>query len=428
MSRAKLILPKTGKRKLVMTNGMKIALAGAIVASSFPAPSIIHSAAYANTLTGLIPDLYAAMNVISRELVGFIPSISRSASAERAAVGQTVVYDIAPELAAYDVTPAMNVPEPPDITLGSGTMAITKARAVPFGITGEEQRALNSSVGWLSVQGNLFAQALRTLVNEIETDIAALAIKASRAYGTPGTAPFASGVGDSAQLRKILDDNGAPSSGRSLIINTSAGANLRTNTQLTKANEAGSQMTLRDGTLLDIHNFLIKESAKVLNFTKGTGASATTNAAGYAIGAKVITLASAGTGEIKAGDHITFAGDANKYVVASGDADVSGGGTITLASPGLRVAIPASATAITVGNSAAYNLGFSADAIVGAFRPPALPNQGDLAIDRMLITDPRSGMVFEISIYPGYRKVRAEVALAWGVEMVNPAHSAILLG
>jgi len=85
-----------------------------------------------------------------------------------------------------------------------------------------------------------------------------------------------------------------------------------------------------------------------LSETKGTASGATTDATGYSIGTTTITLASAGTGTIIAGDRVTFAGDTVKYVVTSGDADVSNGGTITIASPGLLTAIPASATAITV--------------------------------------------------------------------------------
>lgn len=81
---------------------------------------------------------------------------------------------------------------------------------------------------------------------------------------------------------------------------------------------------------------------------EGTATSATTNAAGYAIGATQITLAPAGTGNIRSGDTVTFAGDSNRYVVTLGAPDVSVGDTIDLAPPGLRQAIPNAATAVAL--------------------------------------------------------------------------------
>lgn len=398
-------------------------------AAKISRPMLGNLAAYDNTLTAIIPDIYAALDVVSRELVGFIPSAGRAFGAERAAVGQSVVYAVTPALVSTNIVPAMTVPEPQDMAIDGPTMVISKAKAVAVGFTGEEQRGLNTGPGYLTQQAQAIAQGLRTLVNEAEADLAAeITRNASRATGTAGTTPFATDLGASAQLRKILDDNGAPTTGRSMVINTTSGAALRTLSQLTRANEAGTQMTLRQGELLDIHGFSLKESGQIGTFVKGTGASMTTNAAGYAVGATVITLAAIGTGTIKVGDVVSFAGDANRYQVASGDVDVSNGGTITLAKPGLRVAIPAAATAITLTNNYTPNVGFSMDAAHIVMRPPAIPQEGDAAIDSMLVTDPRSGMTFELRVYAGYRKVRIEIGLAWGVKATKPEHIALLLG
>lgn len=382
-----------------------------------------------NTLTSLIPDIYNALDVVSRELVGFIPAVSSDMTYERAAVGQTVRSPVAPASTASDITPAVTPPNDGDQTIGNVSMTISKARRVPVRWNGEEKRGLdNNGASFNVIFRDQMAQAMRTLVNEVESDLAALHNKASRSYGTAGTTPFASNLSDTANVRKILADNGAPMSDLQMVIDTSAGANMRTLTQLSKANEANDDNLLRRGVLLDVHGFAIRESAQVKTFTAGTGASATTNAAGYAVGATSITLASAGTGTILAGDFITFAGDTNKYQVVTGDTDVSNGGTIVLAAPGLRKAIPAAATNITVIATSVRNMAFARSAIALATRAPALPPQGDSAVDRQIITDPVSGLSFEVAMYAQYRQMQYEVSLAWGCAAVKTEHMAVLLG
>jgi len=73
-------------------------------------------------------------------------------------------------------------------------------------------------------------------------------------------------------------------------------------------------------------------------------------------------------------------------------------------------------------------MAFNRSSIVLATRMPQRPEEGDMALDVMSITDPRSGLTFEVSMYAGYRKVRYEVALAWGVKNIKPEHTALLLG
>lgn len=382
----------------------------------------------ANTITNLIPDIYNALDVVSRELVGFIPSVTSDMTFERAALNQTVRSPVAPASTAGDITPAVTPPDDGDQTIGNITMSITKARRVPVRWNGEQSLGLASGPGRARIMRDQFAQAMRTLCNEVEADLAALHIYASRAYGTAGTTPFgtAGDFTDASNAMKILKDNGAPMSDCSLIIDTTAGAKMIG--LQSRYDIAGDIQMQQQGIILNKAGFALRESAQIVTSTAGTGASATTNTAGYAIGATVITLASAGTGTIVAGDVITFAGDTNKYVVASGDADVSNGGTITLAAPGLRKALAASAIAITVVAAAARNMAFCRSAIALATRVPALPEEGDSAADRQIVTDPRSGLSFEIAMYKQYRQVQYEVSLAWGVKAAKAEHIALLLG
>jgi len=381
-----------------------------------------------NTLTNLIPSAYRALNVVSRELVGFIPSVQLDPSAEMLAVGQTIYIPQAPvNSAGKDISPAMAFPTAAYQTIGSKSHSLTKQRAFPFSWQNEERKAMDSGPGYLSINEQQIAQAIRACVNEMEVDIAVAAKNgASRAFGaTAGTAPV---LTDWAQAKKILDDNGAPSTDRTSVFDTTAGVALRSTSNLYKVNEAGDGGSLlRQGLLGNLFGFNLRESAQIQTTTKGTAASATTDNAGYAVGATVLTLASAGTGTILAGDIITFAGDSNKYVVASGDADVSNGGTITLAEPGLRVAMSAATKAITVFGTSARNTAFSRNAILLSTRLPASV-QGDLATDRQVITDPVSGISFELSMYPGDRMVHYEVAACWGVTVIKPEHLAIIVG
>lgn len=384
----------------------------------------------ANVLTNLIPNVYVALDVVSRELTGLIPAVSLDASASQAAVNQSVYAYVAPAATSTDTTPAATSPDTGDQTIGNVEVKITKSKHVPFRWSGEDTRGLAQAGGFgvLTIQQNQIAQAMRTLVNEVEADLAALHTTFSRAYGTAGTTPFgtAGDFTDATNAMKILKDNGAPGSDNHLVLNTTAGA-----TYLGKQSRfdiQGSNSMLLQGVIGQQAGMMVRESGQILTNTAGTAASATTNNAGYAVGATVLTLASAGTGTLVAGDVVTFAGDTNKYVIASGDADVSNGGTITLAEPGLRVAMSAATKAITVVAAAARNMCFNRSAIVLAARAPALPEGGDMADMVEYITDPRTGLTFELAVYKQFRQNRYQLGLAWGTKNVAPRHTALLLG
>ena len=377
-----------------------------------------------NTLTGLIPEIYEALDIVSRELTGMIPSATLNASANTAAVGQAIRVDIEPEGNGGDVTPAMVVPDPTGQTSGFTDIIITKSRFREFGFNGEDQKGLNTGAGYGTVRANRIAQAIRKLTNEVEADLCGLQSTFSRAHGTAGTTPFgtANDYTDASNALKILKDNGAPLQDNQLVINTAAGVNFLG--KQSAVNAAGTDSMLRQGVLLDVNGMPIRESAQINTPAIGGGTSYTSHASGFPVGTTSITLIT-GSGTVLAGDVVAFAGDTNKYVVTTG---VTAAGALVIAAPGLVQALPAAAKALSIVAASARNMAFNRSAIVLAARAPARPLEGDMAVDVTSITDPRSGLTMEFAMYPGYRKVRYEVALAWGVKNIKPEHTALLLG
>jgi len=386
----------------------------------------------ANTITGLTVSIYNALDVVSRELTGLIPSVTSDMTYDRAAVGQAVTSPVAPAATASDITPAVNPPDDGDQTIGTTTMTISKSRRVPVRWNGEERLALdNNGAQYNVILRDQFAQAMRTLANEVETDLGALYVGASRAYGTAGTTPFATAgdFTDASFLAKILKDNGAPNTGNSMVLDTTAGANLVG--KQSRVDIAGQDDMLRRGVLLDTAGFAIRESAGIQTPAVGDAASYVTDTgATYTVGTTTIHV-DTGTGDVLAGDIITFAGDTNKYVVATGFTG-DGDNDVVIAKPGLRETL-ADGVAMTVVAAATRSMGFARSAIALATRIPALPKDGsgrevDMAEDRMIVTDPNSGLSFEIAMYLQYRQIQYEVSLAWGQVVTKPEHLALLLG
>lgn len=383
----------------------------------------------ANTLTNLIPVAYEALDIVSREMTGLIGAVNLDAGADTIAKGATVYSPVAPANTSATITPAMTVTAASDQTIGTKSLSIDSYKTSGFNWTAEEEFGLNSGVRLENIMRDQIAQCLRVHVNEIEAALA-LAGKngASRAFGaTAGAAPILS---DYAQAKKILDDNGAPQTGRSVVIDTTAGVALRGTSNLYKVNEGGDSSLLRQGVLGSLYGLDIRESAGIVAVTAGTMASATSTSAAFTVGQTVIPLATAGTGVVAAGDIITFANDTNKYVVASvsfAGANPASGDTITLAAPGLRLAQGVATRAITVLATATRNLALSRNAITLATRLPKFQS-GDQCAAREIITDPLSGISFELSMWPGQRMVKYELAIAYGMSVIKPDHIAVIIG
>jgi len=331
-------------------------------------------------------------------------------------------------MAAENLT-AANVPaDTPAQTISNVSLSISKSRSVPFGITGEETKGLSSAGNLQSINTQRIAQALRTLSNEVEADLGALHTQASRAFGTATGTPFgtAGDLSDFAACRRILEENGAPLGDLRMVLGSTSVERLRgKQNTLFRVNEAGSDALLRTGALGEVQGFNIAWSPQVrAAVTVGT-VTATVDATGYAVGTTTLTLSAAAVGLV-VGDIITFAGDANQYVIAGGT--LANAGTLIIAAPGLKVAMSAATKAITVVAATTRNMFFHRGAVQLLTRAPAMPEGGDCADDVEIIVDPVSGIAFEFCAYKQKRQVRYEVNLAWGCGVVQPAHIGLLIG
>lgn len=386
------------------------------------------------TLTGFTELLFQARDIVCREPVGFASSVIVNSGSEGVSLNGTVKSFVAGEPTLNtDHTPAMTVPAGDDMTSTVEELTIGQVARVNIPLKGETVRQLDNTVGRENFVKNTLAQAIRKIVNAIESHIGTVAKNgASRAVGTAGTTPFASAHSLIPQCNQILTDNGTPEDGqRSLVLSTGAATNLKLLSHIYKVNEAGSQETLRSGVLLDIDGVAIKQSAGVASHTKGTlGGSPTSAAAGFIVGdTSILLTASVGTGTIVAGDALSIANDtANVYVVKTGVADASTAATLVLNKNGLRKATGASTRALTVAANYTANVMFHRSAIELVMRPPAMPAEGDIASDRMTMLDPVSGLVFEVALYKGYGMNLMEIVCYYQAKVWKSEFVATILG
>jgi hypothetical protein len=341
---------------------------------------------------------------------------------QQVAKGQVLRIPVTPPAKNHDIefgkAPTLSGDEFGDVEL-----KMTKFRhGDPIVWNGEEELGVGEKKRQLFQ--DQVTQRMRSLANEMEEDVCREAATGAKGgvYGVAGSTPFVTAdMKDLAQLVKIHNDIGSPQFGRNLVINTTSAANLRNHGVLFKANEAGTVELLRRGVIGQLYGFDIRESGGFRTFTP-TGSGYKINGAHDAGVEKI--MVDSGTAPIPKGSVITIAGDSEKYIVTE---DFEGTAGYIKIAPKLKKAA-VSGAAITVSNAFLPNVSFTSDAVLLAARVPQMPEGGDEADDVTTVTDPASGLTFQVASYGGHRLRYIEIAAAWGVKTVNPQHSVLLLG
>lgn len=356
----------------------------------------------------------AAMGLATlREKLVHLPNTNRETEGQLvgATKNSTVNVIVPAEVTASPVTPsAVHPNDTPAVTPTKVPVMLTDHERAAFALTDKQQQQVAAGIVPMQVQ-----EAVRGLANKIELSIAKQYKTFYGYVGVAGTTPFATDLSEFLSAEAVANEQLMPMDRRVLIMNSAASINFK-----------GLRRTF-DRNFEDI-GARPEWSPFVQTHTAGTASGATTNTAGYALGVKTVTLASAGTGTILVGDIITFAGDTQTYAVTSGDADVSNGGSISF-EPGLKVAIPTSATAISLKATHKVNLLLHPNAIAFAMAPM----QTGMAIAGAPLhestqVDPVSGLALRLTYFRGFYQEELSFDALWGSAVPRPGFGIRIAG
>lgn len=187
--------------------------------------------------------------------------------------------------------------------------------------------------------------------------------------GTAGTTP--SSLDDLAAVRKVLNENKVPVSGRKAVWDTEADAKFTTIPAIVNAEKSGSTTALREGSIGRIFGLDNYMSQSIKKHTAGTLSAAAKPKASTSAGATVLTLSAAAlTGSLKKGDVLTILNDT--YVVTADAAAESNEITVNIY-PALKKDVNTN-TAVAIAGDHTANLAFNPFAFAFVTRPLVQPS------------------------------------------------------
>jgi hypothetical protein len=367
-----------------------------------------------NTLTSVLDRILAQALQVLRENCVMPRLVNSSYSSLAGGKGSTMEISVPAEVSAIAVSPGNTPPDTAGVTPSVVVMNLDKWYDAGFFMSDKDLMDIRDGV--LPAQAGACVKAL---ANQVNTDLLALYKDVYGYVGTAGTVPFATGLDEAAAARRVLADQLCPLADRRGVIDPEAEANFILLPSVLNAEKRGDDVGIKEGRISRILGVDWFTDQAVPTHTAGTAAGATLDSTDYALGTKTVTLASAGTGTILVGDVFTIAGDPQTYVVTSGDADVSGGGTISF-EPGLKVAITSNNLAITLKASHVSHLMFNKDAFGFANRPfSGGILDGQSAGTFRYMTDPVSGLSLRAEVTREHKRDKLAFDILYGVKTIR---------
>lgn len=375
----------------------------------------------ANNLSEVMPKILARGLLALREQAIMPRLVNSDYSGEAARKGDTVDVPLPSAVLATDVTPSNAPPAEADTVLAKVQIPLDKWKKAGFYLTDKELGEIDRNESFVPMQ---MSEAIRALANAVNASVHAEYAGVYGYVGTAGTTPFASGVGDATEARKLLNKQLAPRGERRAVLDYDAEANALALPQFSDAEKTGSASVKIDGEVGRKFGIDWYADDGVPTHLAGSahddnGYTVTAPAGASAGAASVVLKSDVGSPDIRRGDVLSFAGHAQTYV-ATADAALDTTGVAVTVAPALKAAV-APAAAVSIRPSHVVNLAFHRDAFALAMRP-LTAGTADLSLGNQILsmTDAETGISLRLEISRQYKQTVWEFDVLWGVKLVRP--------
>lgn len=383
-----------------------------------------------NTLTEVAPRILARALLTLRGFTVMPRQVNLDYGNDAKEQGDTVDVPIYSAIAAQAVTPSNTDPDDAGVSPTKVQIPLDQWYEAPFFMSDKDIH--EAARGFAPGQ---VVEAVRAIADQINTSLFGLYKGVYGFTGTPGTTPFgtANDISDATNSRKVLNSQKAPLRDRRAVLDVDAAGNALQQRAFSDASWRNDDEGIVEGMIGRKLGFDWYEDQAVPTHTAGTittGLAAKSSTA-QPVGDKTIvctTAASTGACALKEGDIITFAGQAQTYVVTADATEASAATDVTVnIEPGLEVAL-AGGEAVTVKSSHVANLAFHRDAFALAMRPLATPDGFDGGNIIRSMVDPQTGLTLRLEISRQHKRTRWALDALWGAKLVRPELAARLAG
>lgn len=382
-----------------------------------------------NVLTNYIVPLLA-MGLKSLRERSVLPQIVNHAyDATPGSKFSSVLINIPSAVVATDVTPGHVAPDTQALSPTQINMQVDRWKEAAFTLTDADLMKVDHGVIPAAAD-----EAIKALVEAVETDLWSRLTQSPYVSGTSGTTPFATDLSAYTTARKELNKRRVPKTPRFAVIDPDAEANAILLRAFQDAGWRGDTGGIIEGEIgQKIGATWLASNWVPTRATAAASAGAITVNGVNAVAAddysQTISLAKAtNTQALAAGDIITLAGAAaGSYVVRAATTLIVGNTSVSIY-PKLKAAT-VGGEAVTLRAAFVNNVLFHRDALGFVTRPlsESAPQGRSLGVFDTMI-DPVSGLALRLELTREYKQDRFSYDILWGSALIRPDFVQVMAG